>query len=354
MATRTKKIKRPVNTYTLAKAAGVHPATVSRALRGVQGVSAAERDRIRAIARRLGYRPNPFVAAYTAQVRTYRSAPDPAAIALLDCWPDQRPSWANFDGSLDYMQGVRRRADTLGYRLERIRLADLDGSHERLQRLLATRRIYGLLVLPVPNSTDLSGLDYSRLACATIDFSLQQPAFMRRTSSNYYYNARLALTILSGRGYRRIGFIATRAGSRSNDDLALSAFLSFRLTNHDSCVAPCLTDVPTRQRDLEEWLRRERPDAVITAEIKLPDDLIAAGKRVPEDVACVSLACPPDNSRDVAHINENYQKVGAQAVDMIVDAIHRNEFGLPSTRVVHLVDGFWEEGATVRPPRASR
>ena len=43
----------------VAKAAGVHPATVSRALRGVPGkVSPAKRAEIEALARSLGYQPN--------------------------------------------------------------------------------------------------------------------------------------------------------------------------------------------------------------------------------------------------------------------------------------------------------
>jgi len=341
---------RPVTIRTIAQAANVSIATVSRALRGVAGVSPAERERVRAVARRLGYSINPFVAAFTAQVRMYRRRPQAATIALLDCWPNERPVWANFDDSLDYMSGIRQRAEALGYRVERIRLADLGHSLDRLQRLLATRRIHGLLVLPVPEDTDLGGLDYTGLACATIDFSLQRPALMRRASSNYYQNMALTLSTLTARGYRRIGFVMTRFASQVQQDLGLAAFLSFRLIQPHTCVKPCLAaNASTLPRDLAAWLNQERPDVVITSDLTLPDDLEATGRRVPEELACVYLATPPDKGWNVAYLDENYHMVGAQAVDMIVDAIHRNEFGLPSTRVVHFVDGFWQEGVTVRP-----
>ena len=63
----------------VAKAAGVHAATVSRALRGVAGkVSAAKRAEIEAVARSLGYQPN-IVA---ASLRTKRS--NMAAIIVPD------------------------------------------------------------------------------------------------------------------------------------------------------------------------------------------------------------------------------------------------------------------------------
>jgi LacI family transcriptional regulator len=52
---------------TVALVAGVNASTVSRALRGVPGVSPAESKRIRTVARTLGYRPNPFIAALNAQ-----------------------------------------------------------------------------------------------------------------------------------------------------------------------------------------------------------------------------------------------------------------------------------------------
>ena len=339
----------PVNIRTIAQAAGVNISTVSRALRNTGGVSAAACKRIQAIARHMGYRPNPFVAALTAQVRTYRNSPHPATIALLDCWPAERPLWASFDDSLDYIHGIRSRADALGYQVDLIRMRDMEYSVARLQRLLATRRLYGMLILPVPRDADLSGLDFTNLACATIDYSLQTPERIRRASPHYYHNTGLALAKLMERGYRRIGYVVTNKTARNQDDLCLAAFLAFSARHPRHCVAPCFMDEPQLQRELTAWLKRELPDAVLSADIRIPDDIIAAGFRVPKEIAAVSLCRPPATPpRRIAHINENYGEVGAQAVDMIVDAIHRNEFGIPKTRVVHFVDGFWCDGSTVR------
>lgn len=69
----------PVTIDDIARAAGVHPATVSRALRGVSGkVSAEKRAEIERIARDMGYQPN-FVA---ASLRTKQS--NMAAIVVPD------------------------------------------------------------------------------------------------------------------------------------------------------------------------------------------------------------------------------------------------------------------------------
>jgi len=80
-----RKSQRPVTMRDVACAAGVAQSTVSRALSNAREIPVATRDRVRAAVLSLGYRPNPFVAAFTAQVRNYRRTPRGAAIAMLDC-----------------------------------------------------------------------------------------------------------------------------------------------------------------------------------------------------------------------------------------------------------------------------
>lgn len=338
-----------MTTQDVARAAGVHASTVSRALRGVSGVSREEKQRIRAVADQLGYRPNPFVSAFTAQVRAYRHAPHAATIAVLDCWPERRPVWAHFDRQLDYLGGIRQRAEALGYTPERISFSDFGNSAERLNRMLVTRRIHGLLVLPVPRGIDLQALDFSRLACATIDFSLHQPALMRRVSSNYYYNMSLALNMLASRGYRRIGLVIATGQTEAQDRLGLSAFLAHRFLHPRTCVAPCLAPAPELLSRTRGWLKREHPDAIVTSDLTLPDDLETLGVKVPRDMACVSVTSLPPGHRPLAHVDENCPESGARAVDMIVDAIHRNDFDLPSSFGIYFVNGVWREGPTLRP-----
>jgi hypothetical protein len=146
----------------------------------------------------------------------------------------------------------------------------------------------------------------------------------------------------------------TRLGSQRQDNLGLAALLAFRLIHPHVCVAPCLADTREYHKHLATWMDRERPDVVVTNDLMLPDDVEIGGRRVPRDVACVRLSRQQDQLRDVAYIDENYHEVGAQAVDLIVDAIHRNEFGLPGMLIVHFVDGTWHEGATVRHPAGKR
>jgi LacI family transcriptional regulator len=60
---------RPATLSDIGRAAGVHPTTVSRALRGGDGVGRATAERVREVARKLGYLPHPAA----ASLRTGRS-----------------------------------------------------------------------------------------------------------------------------------------------------------------------------------------------------------------------------------------------------------------------------------------
>ncbi|MEB3371776.1 LacI family DNA-binding transcriptional regulator [Saccharopolyspora mangrovi] len=62
-------LSRPPTLADIAEAAGVHATTVSRAIRGGEGVGRKTAERVRAVARELGYLPNPAA----ASLRTGRS-----------------------------------------------------------------------------------------------------------------------------------------------------------------------------------------------------------------------------------------------------------------------------------------
>ncbi len=67
----------------VARAAGVHPATVSRALRDDPRITAPVRRKVRAAAARLGYRKNPLVAALMSARRARTAAGYQATLAFV-------------------------------------------------------------------------------------------------------------------------------------------------------------------------------------------------------------------------------------------------------------------------------
>ena len=102
----------------IAKASGLAIATVSYALRNHPKIPAATIARVQATAEKMGYRPNPRVAALMAHIRGARPVATGERIAFI--WLARKEPY------LRMHDGARRRAQQLGYELEDFALPDRD------------------------------------------------------------------------------------------------------------------------------------------------------------------------------------------------------------------------------------
>src|SRR6478736_2758413 len=121
-------------------------ATVSRALRGLPGVSEETRDRVRETARRLGYVPSPGAAGLASgQTRT---------VAVIVPFVTQ---W--FFAAV--VQGAEQELRTRGYDLLLYNLAgDAAARHRVFETSLLTKRVDAVLVLSLkPSPDELAGLE---------------------------------------------------------------------------------------------------------------------------------------------------------------------------------------------------
>lgn len=72
------------------------------------------REKVQQTAKELGYRPNPFVSAFTAQVRGYRRSPQHASIAILN----SQPTGIVSDCDKQYTKGAAAWAKQIGFRAD--------------------------------------------------------------------------------------------------------------------------------------------------------------------------------------------------------------------------------------------
>ncbi len=325
-------VSRPVTTRDVALKAGVAQSTVSRALNNNPQISDGERKRILAIAEELGYRPNPFVSAFTAQVRSYRRSPKGATIALLDSSAEGETSFGS-----SYRRGAELRAQSLGYRTEIFRLKDIDGSIERLNKILHARNTYGLLVLPVSQSCDLSKLRMDNLATATVDYTLRQPD-LSRACPDYFQGMVLALRELWALGYRRICFCARSVEVTVISPHWLGAYTGWRELLPPSDRVECYTHPVWDKRHFQKWLKHTKPDAIITnsdhffrwaSEIKLRHPKVAFAALFQQETPTFF------------QVDQNPLQVGAAAIDLIIGQIHRNERGVPAAPKTVLIKSSW-------------
>lgn len=335
----------------VATKAGVHPTTVSLALRNHPSIPPATRQRIEAIARDMGYRPDPALCALAA----YRHAKTPRraeALAYLTCWPSEW-GWRASRTQARYHAGALARASELGYSLEHFWLGAPGLSHRRMSDILYARGITGVIVAAhPPGAGQPLALDWSRFSGVRIDASPRLPRLPSVTSDQRVIMCLAIQRILSA-GYRRVGLVLPR-GWDEGADFAWSA--SFVAGQHSIPVEdriPML--VMEEERGVRDaspfgpWMARHRPETLISPTAFVRPHLQALGLEVPRDVGLVDLWL--EDAGGTAGVCHNCERIGAVAVDLLARQLQENELGIPECGIATLVEGNWCDGFTL-PLRA--
>jgi LacI family transcriptional regulator len=151
----------------LAECAGVHRSTVSLALRDHPRISPEVRQRMQALAKKMGYRVNPLVSALMQSRRTGRVTRH-ATIAYVISSPTRYGWRPPHHDRPDYFPGAAERADDLGYKLEHFWLAEPGMTPERFCNILVARGICGLLVGRLPPDMQSLPVEWERFSCVAL------------------------------------------------------------------------------------------------------------------------------------------------------------------------------------------
>jgi len=346
---------RPITLKDIAKVAEVNPSTVSRAMRNDPRISETVRKKIKNIAEKMEYRPNPFVSAFTAQVRGYRGAPHGVTIVMLDYDGDHSTdsSWQSI-----YIKGITFRAEQLGYKTEIICLAKLNYSISRLNKILHVRGIRGMIILPVPERANFSEINCEHIALATISYSVKHLS-INRTSLDYYQCMMLILNNLVKKGYKRIGFSIAKSDLRRFGERLFSGFLGWQQTLPKSKRIPVhinkkigeynetVEDRASGRKDYMQWLEKHKPEVVVGSSARFHQWLLELGFNIPDDIGFVSTG-KLSEMPGVSGIDQKHFEIGTATTDLIIGQFHRNEYGPPNPEKVVMIEGSWLDGNTLK------
>lgn len=342
---------------TIAREAGVSKNTVSLALRGDPQIPASTTARIQAIADRLGYRRNPTVAHLMAELRASGQPAARSTLALLNASPDPR-AFTSHPTIPTYVRGCERRAASLGYALDHFWLHDpkLDGTS--LNRILHSRGIRGLLVVGLMRENRLPphfAATWDAFPAIVTGVRTRQPSLSFACVDHHTLVCRAVEEALH-LGYQRPSLVL----DETIDQLVDGRFTAGFHTAQQSLPArrrtrPFLRVQAARAHPnlFAKWLRRERPDVILTLYHEVRPWLANLNLHAPRDLGLIQLELRPDHP-NWAGMNQHNDVVGAAAVDLLVGLIHRNESGVPEFPRGTLVGSTWTPGQTVRQatPRA--
>lgn len=273
--------------------------------------------------------------AYRRRITTKEYRPTLAVVAT-------GADWREDDACRLYYEGARRRAEELGYQAEVFVASPNKLNPQRLVEIMQTRDIRGVLVLPILDASVNLNLLPGRFRVVAIGYKFTSPA-INRVSINHFAAVGDAIQKLTERGYRRPGLVL-RAESPKRSPSGVShvgqlwkgGYLAECAKQIPSLRIPVIQ--PTDTRQLIRWLKRYKPDVIISQDRKV-GHIVA---RSHPDVLIVYTMV--DDDPTLTGINQNSLQVGRRAVDLIAADLYGTEPEQFVVPVTVLVGTGWQEG----------
>lgn len=352
-------MKSRVTQSDVARAAGVHNTTVSLALRNSPALPEATRKRIQLVAAEMGYAPDPALQALVA----YRNGRMPNrrqdTLAYVTGW-STRWGWQHEPAHAKCYAGAQRKAAECGFQLEHFWLAEPGMTQRRLNSMLFNRGVTGLLLAShLPDAEPLTDLDWSRLTAVKLGcFPLSPP--LHRVMDDHTGTMRQAVRRLQALGYERIGVALPQAWDEFSDQAWSAGFLAEQGRRPHHQRVPLLrygppanpADAPGEssalpRSALETWLLQYEPEVVIGFGSPVRTLL----ETMEREVAYVDLFLE-ETGLPVAGMRENCERVGEVATEMLVAHLQQNLRGIPTAATTTVVEGTWQDGASLPTLRA--
>ena len=306
----------------IAKILGVNVSTVSRALRGLDGVSPEVRQKIERFAEENGYRPNPFATSlrYDTTKTIGIVVPDVA-----------------YNHNAHILKRIEADARKNGYMCI---ITDSDESQENeanCLELLENMHVEGIIICPSQETTNFSHLQRLKdTGMAIVFFDRAPDTDISSVVINDAASARQATNSLIDAGARRIAFLGGPNQMKQTVDRKhgyLEALhergIGIRtelVKCHHISFNSGLTDT------LELLSLPEPPDAILATHGLLAISALQAissrGLRIPEDVAIigymsdwVSEMCHPR----ISFVKQNLREIGSKAFRLLKDQMNGDD-----------------------------
>lgn len=335
---------------TLARSLGLSRTTVSDALRGSPRVDPDTAARVKKAAKEAGYRRNPLAGALMSELRRSRGAAFRGVIAAIDFNEPDRPLHAaRYHREL--MLGAEERGAELGFKIERFVVGNGGVSVQRLDSILQSRGIHGVILLPVWGEPDLTNLDWNAFAGIYTDYIIEHPA-LHSVCPDHYRSLLSALQRLANLGYAQPGLFLQKHHDERLQYRWAAAFRAFQESRPGAnSVPPLIVDEITPESFLK-WFRRYKPDVVLGHYPEALEWMESAGANIPETHGFVCLNAIV-KARPCAGLDLQPRTLGGCATELLIAQLQRNETGIPLFPTTTTIPARWIDGPTIRQVAAT-
>jgi LacI family transcriptional regulator len=307
---------------TIAALAGVTSMTVSLALRDHPSISTTTRMQ---------------------HLRTRRAQRTQTTLCGLRMRPAPLTA-QGYDYGQQAAEGARRRAESLGFRFEEMFIDEPGLTPRRLQRILSSRGVEGVVLLPMVRPVALARLlDWTMGSTVAATSSVLAPR-LHTVIPDQFGNMLLLCRKLEERGLRLAG-LATHTDHDVRVDHRMAAAHGWHnAVSGRAAIPPLVIDREHLDaKALLRWVEDHALEAVVSDSESDLDLIVAAlPLRWRRKLTLVSTSVHPPLAR-YPGINEKPDEVGAAAIETLAAMIQRGERGLPgSPRTVSIAGEYSE------------
>ncbi|CAM3161963.1 LacI family DNA-binding transcriptional regulator [Rariglobus hedericola] len=321
----------------VAREACVAASTASLALRGSPRVLPETVERVKAAAKRLGYSADPRVGSLMARIRMAKEIHDRERIAFV--WVNGLKEDRLRDRfSQTTVACAKRRAEELGWAMEEFWLGSDGMTPARLEKVLLTRGITGV-VFSSPLAVHSTTVDWnwSHFASALIG-NLEFHPPLHRAGHHHYQNMWTAVEKLRAAGCARPAAVLFEPHQLHMQGIHQAAFLAnYPLPRQ--ALSMVRFGLPESRAETLAWLEKVKADGLVFG--MNPSEETLHWLRTLPRIKCMVTVDRPEPG--LPGINTQNGAIAADAVDLVIAQLHRNERGVPVSPISVLPEGVWED-----------
>lgn len=317
----------------IAKELGLDRSTVSKALKGDPAISEGTRKAVRALAERMGFRPDPMLSAL-AHYRKKDPSPYRSTIAWVYNYP-KSTDMSLYAGHGDYFRGASTRCRELGYHLEPVWIDGKRTTIRRLPEILKARGIQAIIFAPQAEVGVKLDFPMDKFCTLTIGYSLAEPR-MDVITNDHFTTMTEILERLSAAGYGRIGCYLWEVDNERMGRRARSAFLAF--SAEYACCVEAYREFD--EKKFLDWIRDNELEAVVTRDMEQAEVIDRYNRREKKCIRTCGYAIDR-RERGLSGMNHNNFQIGIRAAEWISSKLERGQFGSPEVPQRLLIAGQW-------------
>ena len=328
----------------IAKSLGLSQSAVSRALADSPKIPLKTRQKIRALADKMGYRPNSLLSELAAS-RWQGKKLQGEVIAYIHA--------VRRDAVIgpDLSAALQRQALLLGYQLHIFYREDF-ASSAKLQRVLRNRGITDVILGAAYEKSLAVELDWSKfIGVQLLTAGFFQPP-LHTVSRDHFNSVILAWNKAVSRGYTRVGISLLEHPMRLVDDVSCSS--AVRTCQMD--LFPHLPALPpfryprrnfTREQEnaaFVRWIEENQPDVIIGFTL---GNYFLHQEKFGHKLAFVNLH--RQTVCETSGIREDVEQCAREAVNLLHFCRRTYQWGIPKIRIDHMLEPRWSEGHSLPP-----